>query len=514
MKRRCRDAGPLCIVIGVLLCMNLCSASYAQDAPRPSYQPLWRLGKELFPVSEERLMEMRDGQRVVAMRAHAWALFAALTNAEGPDALRPPIWDSWYTKCDVHLATCLPPSGDRSNKERLMRGFSIPTQDIESSALADTISASLQRDHRLSPEAKHELENAIESKIKTDPQLASVLYNKPARDHILANHLYSSDYLNIVLNARLQSKSPESEREIAVFPRDAVVLKTGWELILPSSKGLAQVDVWNPSVETTKDGGLATARDWNKTVTIDTTREHDCRDGDYSEDEPIPIGCFYYFQIDKDVPVWKNLVHEINGSSEIPDPRYHPYALLMAVHVTTKEIGDWAWATFWWYNRASYPIYGCDRPRSSVLKGNKWRHFLMDTTLSAVTPLETDFGHKICFNRYMEEKMPHGMVSNCIQCHRRAVYNPRNDASQCGHDLQLSPGYQLGLLQRCTDTINGTLPACRDVVPERCRRDYYNYYHDVLQTDFLWSIAEAQSETTKAIQNAFVELLTNHIRKR
>jgi hypothetical protein len=132
----------------------------------------------------------------------------------------------------------------------------------------------------------------------------------------------------------------------------------------------------------------------------------------------------------------------------------------------------------------------------------------MDTTLSGTTPLELDYGHKICFNRYLEEKFPNGMVSNCSQCHRRAVYNPGNDHHGCGDQHNRLSGYELSLLRRCTDTTQGSLPSCADVIPSECQ---YDYYGGVLQTDFLWTIADAQDETTKTIQKAFLDALLKQL---
>jgi len=121
----------------------------------------------------------------------------------------------------------------------------------------------------------------------------------------------------------------------------------------------------------------------------------------------------------------------------------------------------------------------------------------MDTTLSGSTPLEDDQGHKICFNRYLEEKMPYGIISNCIQCHRRAVHKA-SGTDKCA--------YTLGRLPRCTDTGKGSLEKCADVVPSECRKNDQNYYKNALQTDFLWTIADVQDSRKQMIQKAFLNL--------
>jgi hypothetical protein len=357
-----KDGGRLAILL--LFCIGTLTTAGAQDGPHPRYRELRIPGKDHFPVSEAKLLEMRDGQRVAAMRTHAWKVFAGLTHAEGPRARRSPIWDSWYTKCDVRLAKCLPASAPQSNQERLMRGFSIPAQDFGGSALMEELRGRLKNSKELSQDSVLQVEReAILSYFAADPQLASVLYNQPARDHILRNHFYSSDYLDTVLNARLQSNAPENEREIAAFPANSVALKTAWQLVSPDERtGLAQIHVWDPAKERDEkvvETGLSNgAKDWGKNVMVDTTKPHECSDRDYADEEPIPIGCFYFFKITKEIsPYWWNFVNEVNNGV-VPGSTQR-YLVLMAVHVTTKEIGDWVWATFWWYNRVSYPVYGC-----------------------------------------------------------------------------------------------------------------------------------------------------------
>jgi hypothetical protein len=466
---------------------------------RPKYQPLRFSGNDRFPSPENELIRLRDGQRVAAMRAHAWRIFAGLTHAEGPHARRPPIWDSWYTECEVQLTTCLQPSDNPSNTERLLRGFSIPAQNLQSLKL-DTF-------HSKSALTQQELtlvQDEIKDALTKDPQLASVLYNESAKKHILDNHLNLENTLDTILRARIDSHSPEDERKIPPFPADSVVLKTGWELIYPGRQpNLRTLYIWNPEKEK-NDTTLLTegyvssgAKQWGKTVTVDVTKQKECSDGDYSGDAVIPLGCFYFIQLSPKLSqYWRDFANSVNKDS--PKTDEDPYAVLMAVHVTTKEIGDWVWATFWWYNKATYPRYGCDSDCRSILKGNKWRHFLMDTAFSGSTPLESDYGHKICFNRYLEEKMPYGIVSNCIQCHRRAVYKA-GGKEECA--------YTLGRLPRCTDTEGGSLKKCVDVVPSECSQSDKDYYVHALQTDLLWTIADVNDPAKQKIQAAFVQLL-------
>ena len=115
----------------------------------------------------------------------------------------------------------------------------------------------------------------------------------------------------------------------------------------------------------------------------------------------------------------------------------------------------------------------------------------MDTTLSEKTPLEMDQGRKICFNPYLEEIFPNGIISNCVQCHKRAVYSPSEQSAKGGE------GYELGLPPRCSETGAGPLP--------RCSKTDESYFHDVLQTDFIWSIPEAQDLAVRNLMDLVIK---------
>jgi len=369
MSRRAALKGTAAILAGGLVACQDKSTEAAQKTAATEEKQI----KERFPSRENELLRLRDEQNAAEMRAHAWKLFAGLTHAEGPEARRRPIWETWYTECEVRLEDCLPESEHPSNTERLLRGFSVPAQNLKDMDLK-----MLNSPNDLTVEKSKLLEDNIRDSLKNDPQLASVLYNEPARKHILDNHLYSAKYLDKMRKSRVGSDSPEAEREIPPFPPDAAILKTAWELIYPDTKtGLAPLWIWNPQKEKDDPELLAYgysvlgARGWGKAVKVDVGKPHECKDGDYADDAKIPLGCFYYIKITPELSAyWSTFANSVNNDSEHPDAT--PYAVLMAVHVTTKEIGDWVWATFWWYPQTSHPRYGCDAACRSILKGNKW----------------------------------------------------------------------------------------------------------------------------------------------
>jgi hypothetical protein len=119
------------------------------------------------------------------------------------------------------------------------------------------------------------------------------------------------------------------------------------------------------------------------------------------------------------------------------------HMVLLGMHVTTKEIPDWVWATLWWHDRPAAGPYAAGRP--AELTGAA-AHYLMDVAYSDAHP---------CMNPWLEARFPGGATSNCLACHQRAA---------------------LG----ATDY----LPVTRARLPEGDP-----YFRGKITTDFVWSLA-------------------------
>jgi hypothetical protein len=103
-------------------------------------------------------------------------------------------------------------------------------------------------------------------------------------------------------------------------------------------------------------------------------------------------------------------------------------ALLMAMHVTGKEIPNWTWQTFWWSPTPADPQYGADRPKSIPAP---WNNYLMKIAYE-MTVSPTDTTPRIAFNPYLETNLTgqfptptspswFGVQTNCMTCHRLAA---------------------------------------------------------------------------------------------
>jgi len=99
------------------------------------------------------------------------------------------------------------------------------------------------------------------------------------------------------------------------------------------------------------------------------------------------------------------------------------------MHVTTKEITNWTWQTFWWSPHPRDPFYGSDRPRT--IRG-PWSNYNMNVAYWMAQPNRRDGDPWIAFNPYLETNLFGtvtvkgttmgwtGVHSNCMSCHRMA----------------------------------------------------------------------------------------------
>jgi hypothetical protein len=400
------------------------------------------------------------------MRKHAWDIFAGLV-LQGKD----PLWSDWYTKCDLKIAD---PSceasrsssagklGDETIKQHLLKNLTLPIQ------LPEFDSASLK--------------SGSSSKQSTRPQVAEVLFNPEARDFI---EVQKSGMTGDTALQKILS-GPHSATVLDGFPRNAIVVKTEWELVTgaDSSGTVTPVELWNPDPDAIKQNEvskdqLKQVNEWASKAQIDPDATCD-PDHDYTGGKPVPLACFY------SVPLCFKDIGWLYRDSEgliVPswtrNMQYH--LILIAFHVMTREIDGWTWQTFYWSSGATE---GADKERRdgnpwNTIRDARWSHYVMDTTLSATLPLETDHGPKICANPYLEGPLANGQTLNCIACHQYAYYhNPEKHNEGFGF---------------------GTLP--RKILPDP--KQLKNYEDSGLQTSFLWSLADSNYHPSAANRGSF-----------
>lgn len=436
-----------------------------------SYRPLRLRHGKPFPALQAGLLKMREKSGKEAarkMREHAWDLFQGLTDGG-------PIWETWYTKCDVHLDKCNSATGaQQSGARKMLRSFEVPMQSIQT--LIDLqLDGPQQTSGALKSKSFSDILRGLAIDFRAHPQFASVLFNQEAAGHILGNCLYPRTADANGETAKNCPPLPTAPGGIAPFDRGAVVLKIVWGRMIVDKNLVGHLWAWDPQV-------------WNQiqkpnddiygfykpSVKIAVDSKMACENRDYQDDENVPISCFEAFRLEQpDIDALRAYPRNlaiIENSAVVPGN----YLVLVGVHITTKEIPDWVWATFWWSNHGVSDSRAAGRPKRI---DPKWSHFLMDTTLSGMTPFEKDGGPKICFNPFLETAITNGAVSNCMQCHGKAAFNPKSKID----------AYDFGILGRDGRTLASG--------------------NDGVHTDLIWSIANGQNPRSRALALLFEQQL-------
>ncbi len=428
-----------------------------------------------FPTATNRLINLRNRQQVHEMRAHAWAIFSGLTQPIGGKSDTAP-FETWFTKCDAFLNVKCPKSADANNQvevantTRLMHTAEIPPQylsDAENEfAASGRISAKLLRE------------------VAEVRPLAVVLFNAEALSHIRKFRLWDSSELDSINKEFGHLGSPIAEREIPPFPPEAVVLKTEWRIV--PRGGHVAVSAWdtrtvfvtpgeaNSEGHTQPDGHGG----WSRKYIVYPV-EGECKPE--ASDRRLPISCFFHFQLTaQDAQIINQLAEQGIIVAPGVGASAGDYAILLGLHVITREIPEWTWATFWWHDHPKDGPYAEGRPDTVP---PLWRNYVMDTTLSMRTPAETDGKERICLNPYLEAFQANGISSNCINCHSRSVY-PSVDF----------PG----------------IPWRGD--PQRFPQD--SYYQGETSLSFLWSIRDNASETHRRFLQAFYQFMLQELQSK
>jgi hypothetical protein len=371
-----------------------------------------------FPQTPQQLLRHRDTQDVAAMRRHGWEIWAAMTQ---PMPSGFPIFLTWYQVSDVF--------GEEPGRDQRLFApeFRVPSQKT----IGDG-----------------------------DAILSFNVYNAPLRDHVRQHDYQLKDTL-AALGGRASDIQP--------FPDNAIAVKTVWWPV--RQNGLTAFPVWDDLPTRPLEWGrgvhdlikmgffsqlnpqqqeeLAThERDGNdfetfpRIVAIDPTRTdvpaketaevlfYDPQDTTLQSDarrtaRVVPLQRFFHVQINDRYTV--DLINSLPLTDQITTRfwkrpfRLGDYVAFVAAHVTTREIPDWVWATFWWHDDPAAAPYGADRLKTVV---GPFRNYRMQVAYSGDTPREPDGSPHVAFNPYLEAAFSVGPKSNCIACHQRALLGP------------------------------------------------------------------------------------------
>jgi len=135
-------------------------------------------------------------------------------------------------------------------------------------------------------------------------------------------------------------------------------------------------------------------------------------------------------------------------------------AELVGLHIATKEIDDWVWASLYWDGGGTDADVPADVPAP-------YRSYRLTVAFDDTLPKEPDGSAHIAFNPHLEGPFPNGAVSNCMSCHVRAAW-PEDWATD--------------------DPLKRLFLPIRRGPPDKAHDPSFASGH--LRTDFIWAIPD------------------------
>jgi hypothetical protein len=396
-------------IVGVVV-LSAVTAVAQNITPEPIGLP-----PSAFPVPSSQLDAEAARGDTVALRIHAWTLWSGLTanssQSFGGQVL--PIWETWLSEQEAFSPTVrLLAAGTRP---RVLLPFAPPKQfEHGAQDLA----------HALALGATPPSERLL-AFVKMSPDSANFIaqsHETPANSGQSYTYLNQSDLAQ--LNAAFdQNHTPVKDRKIIDFPAAATDLKV---VFLPvKAVGLSAIPVWAGAAASNRPS-RPTPGTWTTCVAVDPTNSNsgttaiDCN-GTQVQAQIVPLNAFFSVRVDATEASTINAFSKLTGTAALAAGDYQ---VLVAMHITTKEIANWTWATFWWQNGLNppnnFPGSVDGMPDASQVKG-AWRNYAMCVGDSMVFPVADPKGKPVvCFNPYLETAQADGLDSNCMSCHAMA----------------------------------------------------------------------------------------------
>ena len=290
-----------------------------------------------FPADENRLEKSLFEDKVHELRRHAWLVFAGLTQpAEQKDPLfprrNPRRFETWYLRQDTFAAAA------QSRVPFLL---------------------SLQVPGELAGE-----KDGTQSLTRFKPQ-NNVLFNREAYERIRAARqpLYlASTLVGLCGEQANESVCRTGIQEIEDFPRESVVLKVFFGLA--KRNDCTQVGSWDFQRAVPGDPSNTMQR-WPRQVFVEIGPTF-CDDQLATGGKVVPLSDIYSIPVPNGNETGRNGVLSTERLRDIdrafPDARAGDYLVLLGMHVITREIKNWVWATFWWHDFPNRGPFSEDRP--------------------------------------------------------------------------------------------------------------------------------------------------------
>jgi hypothetical protein len=381
-----------------------------------------------FPSRKEVIDGWIAAGDTMKIRQHGWDIWAALTAPSGRGDL--PVWETFYSGHEIFE---LDSTDADASGLRHTRDFEVPSQHVHVRRAA-----------------------AMAHAIPVDVDERRTSFNRFSRataDYITYHRLNFTETLDSINSAFNAANTPIAQRQFFVT-QDSVdyrsfVLKVLFQFI--SGDSVTAVPYWNgygPDASTSDT--LPVADTWQQGIAVDPTGKLPLGSTIVMPVNNAPpralkvfhLQSFYWIRLTQaDVDHFSTFVrpqgddlgaaNHADSASLMQMVKPGNIALLMAMHVTGKEIPNWTWQTFYW---SPNPVdsLGYDRPKYIPAP---WNNYSMNTAYMMVNP---DGQPRVAFNPYLETNLNglfptpssprwFGVQTNCMTCHRLAARGIIND---------------------------------------------------------------------------------------
>lgn len=412
-----------------------------------------------FPEKKQTLMHWINAPTVKNTRSvelHGWGIWASLTAPSGQNEFgltNVPVYLTWLTPAEIRD---LPKAAaDAENTAAPLRTFVIErarqhTHQAKNLSAAPALSKATVAGTGIKPDTS---------------TYVSMGYSPAAQAFATANQLFSLTALQNFYNA-----GTGDIRSIPTFPVDAVATKPTYKVISKANliKGsVYAMPAWpgTPPVTPAIEKNGFPESDWPGCVYIDIRKagatqssgiDSQCKTGPKAGNT-YGLGDFIHY------PVTAENLSQFQVLTRDKALEAGDIVVLMAMHVTSREIDEWTWQTYFWTpNPARPPLpssLAVAQSRPAKLKGPA-AHYAMSIAYQMVAPNQPVIGGKsvgrpaVAYNPYLEAefntntfgttpenigiynpaskktyKATVGVQSNCMTCHSSATIVPSNPNS-------------------------------------------------------------------------------------
>lgn len=376
-----------------------------------------------FPVDSTTILQWVAATDTNSIRQHAWNLWAGLTamtnQISNGDTL--PVYETWLSRYEVY-------NPGAASEKRTLAARGRPA------------------DHGFhSPVQFHHPGSSLVAGANTEGNervVAGVKYNMASAEHVWTHNYTDSAHLT-ALNDSFPAGTPIADRNIIPFPQSAIATKPVYWII--NQTGLTVMPYW-AGADSSSSPGEPTPATWTQFVAVDPTGQQVGQtvqvqqNGKTYQARVIGLDQFYSFALTQDEvndivqadsnqaldPIISNGSIDviIDGQQSQQPIGVGDFGALVAMHVATKEIGNWTWQTFWWTPDYQNNPLANDQPAN--VQG-PFKNFAMQQAYYMTVPSGPTQGqNQVTFNPYLETGLTpadSGVVSNCMSCHRMASWS-------------------------------------------------------------------------------------------